>query len=402
MLPANLVCFELRGREALPRFLSDADRPWIRRLVEVCDLGSGRPIRELDARLREPLPGVPDDKRRLVSHVLLALARSRVGSAIPPREARALVFAAAAEHPGRPAEEVLAACAGELCIAPQALREALLADLPGERLALPPASLDPGELALRSNLLIAQSLLARAFRVTIALEGRARAVVRNASLRGLICSVTAGPPGDAARVEVSGPFALFRRTLLHGRALGSLLPVLAWTRRFRVEAECELRGRPATVTLASGDPIFPSAEPRRFDSQVEERFARDFGRAAPGWTVVREPEPIEAGSHLVFPNFAIHPRHDPGDRWLLEIVGFWTAEYLAAKLERQRTRGCVRSRHPAASLSPAAQTARTRLQAAARRAQLIPRQPEDSSRRLTWYVSHTTVASRPPQRDWTT
>ncbi len=25
----------------------------------------------------------------------------------------------------------------------------------------------------------------------------------------------------------------------------------------------------------------------RFGSQVEERFALDFGRAAPGWTVVR-------------------------------------------------------------------------------------------------------------------
>ncbi len=336
MLPANLVCCELRGRDALPRFLSDADRPWIRRLIDVCDQESGRPIRELDKWLRVPLPGVPDDKRRLVSHVLLALARSRVGSALPPREARARVFAAAAERPGRPGEEVFASCAAELRIAPQALREALFADLPGERLALPPASLDPGELALRANLLIAQSLLARAFRVAIALEGNARAVVRNASLRGLICSVTGGPAGDAARVEVSGPFALFRRTLLYGRALGSLLPVLAWTRRFRLEAECELRGRAATVTLASGDPIFPSAEPRRFDSQVEEHFARDFGRAAPGWMVVREPEPIKAGAHLVFPDFAIHPRHDPGARWLVEIVGFWTAEYLAAKLERLR------------------------------------------------------------------
>jgi predicted nuclease of restriction endonuclease-like RecB superfamily len=90
------------------------------------------------------------------------------------------------------------------------------------------------------------------------------------------------------------------------------------------------------VTLASGDPIFPSAEPRRFDSKVEERFARDFGRRLPGWTVVREPEPIQTGRHLVFPDFALHPRHEPGARWFVEIVGFWTAEYLAAKLERLR------------------------------------------------------------------
>jgi len=268
--------------------------------------------------------------------VLLGLARSRVGSALPPREARARVFATAARVPARPAVEVLAKCARELRVAPEALRDALFADLPGERLAFPPASLDPGELALRANLLLAQALLARAFRVDISIEGNARAVVRHASLRGLICSVTPGLAGEGARLEVSGPFALFRRTLLYGPALGSLLPVLAWTRRFRLDADCELRGRAATVTLASGDPIFPSAEPRRFDSQVEERFARDFGRAAPGWTVVREPEPIQAGGHLVFPDFAVHRRHEPGARWLVEIVGFWTAEYLAAKLERLR------------------------------------------------------------------
>jgi predicted nuclease of restriction endonuclease-like RecB superfamily len=38
----------------------------------------------------------------------------------------------------------------------------------------------------------------------------------------------------------------------------------------------------------------------------------------------------------LFPDFAIHPRHAPGDRWFVEIVGFWTAEYLAAKLDRLR------------------------------------------------------------------
>jgi predicted nuclease of restriction endonuclease-like RecB superfamily len=44
---------------------------------------------------------------------------------------------------------------------------------------------------------------------------------------------------------------------------------------------------------------------------------------------------IQAGtSHLVFPDFAVHPRHEPSARWFVEIVGFWTTEYLAAELER--------------------------------------------------------------------
>lgn len=336
MLPASLISCELRGGTALPRFLGDGDRPWLRRLLEICDHASGRPLRELDERLREPVPGVPDDKRRLVAHLLLALSRSRIDSALPPREARALVFAASARSPLRTADEVVLGCAAEHGIVPDAVRDALFADLPGERLALPPAGIDPGELALRANLLVAQALLARAARVTVALTGNARAVVRHAALRGLICSVSRDPEADGARLEISGPFALFRRTLLYGRALGSLLPVLAWTRRFRLDADCDLRGRQVKVTFATGDPIFPATEPRRFDSQIEERFARDFGRAARGWYIVREPEPVQAGKHLVFPDFAVFRSGEPNHRWLVEIVGFWTPEYLDAKLGRLR------------------------------------------------------------------
>jgi predicted nuclease of restriction endonuclease-like RecB superfamily len=50
----------------------------------------------------------------------------------------------------------------------------------------------------------------------------------------------------------------------------------------------------------------------------------------------REPEPVAAGGHLLFPDFAVHPRGEPDRRWLVEIVGFWTPEYLATKLARLR------------------------------------------------------------------
>jgi predicted nuclease of restriction endonuclease-like RecB superfamily len=35
---------------------------------------------------------------------------------------------------------------------------------------------------------------------------------------------------------------------------------------------------------------------------------------------------------LIFPDFALQHRSDPGQRWLLEIVGFWTPDYVARKL----------------------------------------------------------------------
>ncbi|MSP63936.1 MAG: DUF790 family protein [Myxococcales bacterium] len=62
----------------------------------------------------------------------------------------------------------------------------------------------------------------------------------------------------------------------------------------------------------------------------------EFARGAPDWSIIREPEAIAAGGALVFPDFAIEHRADPSRRWLLEIVGFWTPDYLTRKLARYR------------------------------------------------------------------
>ena len=38
----------------------------------------------------------------------------------------------------------------------------------------------------------------------------------------------------------------------------------------------------------------------------------------------------------MFPDFELVHRREPSRRWLLEIVGFWTADYLVEKLRRLR------------------------------------------------------------------
>jgi uncharacterized protein len=213
----------------------------------------------------------------------------------------------------------------------------LFADLPGEKLVGPtdaPAS--PGELALGVNLALVQALLSHAARVRIDVEGHTSVVVRHAKLRGLICTVTERRGGGAS-LELSGPFALFQKTRLYGRALGEIIPLLTWCPRFLLYAECLLQGRRLTLQLRTGDPVFPGNAPRQYDSRLEERFAREFRKLAPEWDVVREPEPISADGTLIFPDFALQHRANPARRWLLEIVGFWTPEYVARKLARYRS-----------------------------------------------------------------
>ena len=61
-----------------------------------------------------------------------------------------------------------------------------------------------------------------------------------------------------------------------------------------------------------------------------------FLRASKNWDIIREPEPIAVAETLIFPDFALQHRSEPNRRWLLEIVGYWTPDYLRKKLERLR------------------------------------------------------------------
>lgn len=337
MAAEALLPFSVRAGEVLPHWLGPADHPWLRALLDERARFVGRRSADLDERLRLALPvPSPPGKRRFAISVLRSMCGAKPprsnSKALSPRIVRERIFCAAAVDATGEREAILMRTAALLSVTPEALLEALYADLPGERALAPaPPELSPDSLALRANTTLAQSLLARASTVRITVDGNARALVSRARLRGLLCVVR-----SEGEVELSGPLALFRHTLVYGRALGGLVPALAWCGAFRLRAEVALRGGPALLRLCAGDPIAPSEEPRRYDSRLEERFAREIGRLAPDWDIVREPEPVVAGEALVFPDFALRHRGGPEPRWLVEIVGFWTPDYLARKLARYR------------------------------------------------------------------
>jgi hypothetical protein len=329
------------GAVVCPRYLDASDEPWLTALIQEYHRFAGKRRRELDARLREPLPvQAPRPGLQRARHVL---DRVCIPGGAPPKRCAALreaLFVEGADRAPRPV--ALARAAERLGSDPDAIMEGLFADLPSEcELLAPPPELDATELRLRTNLALVQALCARSTRVDIDLWGNARAIVRLAQLRGLLCVVRPVDDGEqqdmpVARMELSGPLSLFRRTRMYGRALSSIVPHLCWCDRFELRAELLLDETPVTLCVREGAPIFPARRPKPFDSKVEARFARDFGRLATGWEVHREPQPISAGERIIFPDFALQHRHDPKRVVLLEIVGFWTAEYLRDKLRHLR------------------------------------------------------------------
>lgn len=338
MLPDALLRTSVKGERIAPRFLTETDQPWLRALLDEVQRFCGRPFAELSARLAEPLSAeAPFDKQRLAAHVLQRSVRARPTPAVAPRKARAVLFPLASTSSLQRAQ-IVEEAAQRLGVTPAEVEESLFADVPAARVVGPvPDDLSPSTLALEVNTALAKAFLCRAVDVRVSLSGNARNIVRRARYARLLCSVDKRDEG--ALLDISGPLALFQRTTKYGRALASLLPALLWCDRFFLEASCVVRGVTSTLRLATGAPLLPAEEPARFDSRVEERFARDFARLAPGWDVVREPEPIQAGDALVFPDFALQERAPPRRRVLVEIVGFWTPEYLDKKLARYRAAG---------------------------------------------------------------
>ena len=69
---------------------------------------------------------------------------------------------------------------------------------------------------------------------------------------------------------------------------------------------------------------------QEFDSSLEQRFFEEWnGEIRDGWRLERETEILHCGQTAFFPDFALV--HEDGSRVMLEIVGFWTPEYLQEK-----------------------------------------------------------------------
>jgi predicted nuclease of restriction endonuclease-like RecB superfamily len=367
LLPQALlrVSARVEGGRIVPHYFSARDEPWLQALLDECARFVGRKLSDWHERLREPLAlRAPRAKLRVILHVLDALCRETAPPVIPPKEARAAVFrAASATHAPRAA--VLARVAACFGVTAAEMESALLADLRGERrVAELPASLSASRLATDANVAIVTSLVKRAVQVRISIRGNAHPLVRHARRAGLICRLSSldadvsalrlGAPQnlslgaqDACEgviLDVSGPFALFRHTEVYGRALASLVPRVARCTEYELSAACALsRGAErATLVLRAGDPIGTGRELASRDSRVEDRFERDFRRAAPDWELIREPHPVASGKLLIFPDFELVHRRDPRRRWLVELLGFWTPSYLTEKLEQLRAAGIER------------------------------------------------------------
>ncbi|MBI4513826.1 MAG: DUF790 family protein [Gemmatimonadetes bacterium] len=140
-----------------------------------------------------------------------------------------------------------------------------------------------------------------------------------------------------AQAPGTGPAAAFiMRPQRYGRRLSRVVPALARAPGWRLDAEIVRGEQRVRYRLDGRAPVGRTRLRARYDSRWERSLAREFARRMKGeregWSLRREDSPVPVGSELFLPDFTL--RHADGREALVEVVGYWTPEYLEAKLRK--------------------------------------------------------------------
>lgn len=326
-----------------PAYFNLIDRIWIEQLRDVYINFLGRPQCELAINIpQHHFNGASLTKLKIVRKILdshfFPPVKEKKTTIIENRrkiflQAQVARIASAKAHP----ENTLKKCHSTNKNILNKITKYLYVDLQAERIVTQPKEeMELEDVVSFANHLLIKKFVLKCEKIRIFIQGSSRPIVRHAKLKGLICSVKELQGYSGVLLEISGPLAVVEKTKFYGQAMSEFLPFLPYVNSFVFEAKKHEKGEALVLKVKTGDPIFPRKTGKKFDSKLEEKFAKAFTKATDDWDLIREPRPFKSCDSLIFPDFAILHRIDQKLFWYLEIVGFWTEEYIRTKQEKYR------------------------------------------------------------------
>ena len=349
MLTLDLLRYRVKDDAVTPVYITTTGgRRYLdiaERLVEVHKACVGKTLGELEESIEDMLGSAPDYKvYRGLAKVMSDYVESAPPVEVDAEELRRQVFTmAAASGPLARSPDLLfaqgaadrgAEIAREIGIEPDQLAPALYADLKENQVITRlDRSVTAVELIERYNTALAQAMLYRATRMIIDVNDNYRTLFKYIKLARLMHSIK--PRDGGYRIDIDGPLSLFSNVERYGIAMAKLLPAVLKCNEWRLAAK---------VNAGEGERLF-RLSPRTglkshyrdepvFDSSPEEAFYNKFRRNSKSkWTIEREGSILDLKDTVMIPDFKFTHKKD-GRVAHLEIVGFWTPEYLAKKFDK--------------------------------------------------------------------
>jgi len=190
----------------------------------------------------------------------------------------------------------------------------------------------PSALLSRYNVAQLQACLYRAESMTVVVTDDLKTILRYAKLARLLHEIER-LSSSKYRIVFSGPASVLRKTRRYGVNFAKFLPALLACRGWKMTAIVQTPWNTRAKLAVSDNDGFTShlPSPQEFDSRLEENFACKFGQERDGWLLIREGDILYDHQRTFVPDFTF--RHHDGTEVFLEIVGFWTSEYLAHRRE---------------------------------------------------------------------
>jgi len=151
--------------------------------------------------------------------------------------------------------------------------------------------------------------------------------------------VVKGNYAEGYQITLDGPASMFRLSRKYGFQMALFLPALLHCDRWWMEAKLIMNDNNLYFFKLTDEFGLHShyKDPGEFDSKLERRFAEKFNKIDTEWKLEREADIIDLKDTVMIPDFAfVHP---DGRRAIMEIVGFWTPEYLKRKLWKLKRAG---------------------------------------------------------------
>ncbi|MEA3457589.1 MAG: DUF790 family protein [Candidatus Thermoplasmatota archaeon] len=328
MLPRNLLVVRKRKGTIIPRYLSDTKLA--EELIQIFTQYQGQKYKKLLEK-REELEGNNFKVVRGLSTLIERRCSFVDSSDLPENEVRSFLFEHGFVTTLEERDKILAEASQFFHVSKSKVEEAMFSDMWDEQILSEVDPISPDELIRRYNLSLTQTLLFDALGLNFKVEGNYQHIFRQIKYLGLMYEI-----GDGVRV--TGPGSLFKKNRKYGTSLAKLLPVIMNAEKWQIHAiiETAIGGEPRILDFdldSKSNVSFPVSTESiaHFDSEVEQQFYRDFEALKLGWEIVREPDVVKAGNYAVIPDFGFYK---DGLKHYLEIVGFWTPEYLKKKISK--------------------------------------------------------------------
>jgi predicted nuclease of restriction endonuclease-like RecB superfamily len=246
MLTRELLRIDIRGKEAVPRWLKPDSPRDLKRAGELIELvGShvGRSRGELNEAIRIATGHARDFKvMRGLAKLLIDRAQIEVASKLSPVRVRETVFALATEsHPltQTARARVVQQAAQALETTPVEIENALYADLATNQQIVAFKSIDASPLIHRYNVALVQGALLRSHKMVVELldpnTKRLRQLLRYLKFFRLMYATARTPEGY--RFTIDGPVSVVSRSTRYGLNLANFFPALLLCESWRMRAE---------------------------------------------------------------------------------------------------------------------------------------------------------------------